>query len=78
MDNKEKYINHTSGGLLQCAADQMVSGFTSKYGTKNHFIFEPVPSDMIKNANEIISLSQQISMIQSEYTNKNQKTMKER
>eukprot|EP01041_Mallomonas_annulata_P003182 gene3182-6278_t len=66
------------GGLFQCDADRLITGFRGKYGSHNHFIFELVSNEEVQKAYEIVSLSDQIINIQSEYTKKHQTTIKER
>lgn len=55
-------------GVFQCAADQMVKGYSGKYGTTNHFIFEQISEEDVFTARETVDLSKKISKIQKAYS----------
>jgi len=66
------------GGLFQCAADDIVKGYPGKYSSRNHFIFEPVSVEHVNDAYDVVSLSRQISDIQTAYIAKHQVPEKDR
>ena len=56
----------------------MIKGYSGKYGTFNHFIFEKVDAEDVKKARELVTLSSKIIEIQSAYLKKFKSSQQER